>query len=147
MAGPYPGLLDALPSVALKYPIPTDEQLLGSSASNFFLGHHYFQPNNTTPVFNLNTPNAQYGVVALGKLDANNATTRADVNVQNLQLGAKSRDGCQVQQVYRLHSEGGQPPATCKGMPAAFEVQYATNYWFWSDPNGSLRTGAYAAPA
>lgn len=145
LAGPYPGLLDALPAISLKYPIPTEQQILDSEAHEFLLGHHYFTPNATVPFFNLNTVKHQYGMMAMGKLDANDAKSDPATNVMNLQLGAKSRDGCRVQQVYRLNSAGGQPPKTCKSMPKTFSVQYATEYWFWSDPAGQLKTGAYGS--
>jgi hypothetical protein len=142
LAGPFIGLLNELPSIALKYAQPTPEQLRSSSARDFYLGNHYFTPNATTPFFNLNTEDHEYGVVALGRLDGNDAAN-AQRDVANLKLGAKSRRGCQVQEVYRLNSAGGTPPKTCKDMPPKFEVQYATNYWFWSNPAGELRTGAY----
>ena len=151
MAGPYAGLLDALPAIAMKYPIPTPEMILSSTASPFYLGNHYFVGNATvpdkpvTPFFNLNTQDAPYGMVGLALQTSNDAKTDPASNVKNLKLSQKNRDGCRVQEVYRLNSAGGQPPKSCKGMPKTFEVQYATEYWFWSDPAGNMRTGTYSA--
>jgi len=150
MAGPYGGLLDALPAIALKYPFPTAEQIIGSDARDFFLGEHYFEGNATTtapvtPFFNLNTEVAEYGMVGLGLQTKNDAKSDPANNVMNLKLAQKNRDGCRVQEVYRLNSAGGQPPKTCEGLPKTFEVQYATEYWFWSDPKGNIRTGTYGA--
>lgn len=33
--------------------------------------------------------------------------------------------------VYRVNTAGGQPPATCQGMPNVFTVQYAAEYYFY----------------
>lgn len=46
-----------------------------------------------------------------------------------LKLSAKDSTG-NLQEVYRLNTAGGNPPKTCLGMPAAFEVQYAAEYVF-----------------
>lgn len=35
-----------------------------------------------------------------------------------------------LKEVYRINTAGGNPPATCAGMPAAFEIQYAAEYVF-----------------
>lgn len=36
-----------------------------------------------------------------------------------------------VREVYRVNTAGGAAPATCVGQKAAFEVQYAAEYWFF----------------
>jgi len=36
-----------------------------------------------------------------------------------------------LKNVYRLNTASGGPPDTCLGMPPAFSVQYAAEYWFW----------------
>lgn len=33
-----------------------------------------------------------------------------------------------LQEIYRVNTAGGSPPATCVGAEAAFEVQYAAEY-------------------
>jgi hypothetical protein len=35
------------------------------------------------------------------------------------------------QEVYRVETHGGQPPATCAESPASFEVEYSAEYWFF----------------
>jgi hypothetical protein len=42
-----------------------------------------------------------------------------------LKLITKNGSTGGLEEVYRLNTAGGQPPTTCTGMPAAFEVQYA----------------------
>ncbi|KLU91477.1 malate dehydrogenase [Magnaporthiopsis poae ATCC 64411] len=38
----------------------------------------------------------------------------------------------ELQEVYRVRTAGGSAPATCKDMPATFEVQYTAQYWFYA---------------
>lgn len=96
-------------------------------------GHHFFL-NSKTPFFNLNTDAMQLGQAACSK----NATVAAPAgspkgqggvgfgSVAWLQLlvntGAATGN---LMEVYRLNTAGGNPPANCDGMPAAFSVQYA----------------------
>jgi Protein of unknown function (DUF3455) len=42
-----------------------------------------------------------------------------------LKLLAKDGATGGLQEVYRLNTAGGSAPATCSGMPAAFQIQYA----------------------
>ena len=42
-----------------------------------------------------------------------------------LKLITRSGATGNLEEVYRVNTAGGSPPATCAGMPAAFEVQYA----------------------
>lgn len=55
-------------------------------------------------------------------------------NVPWLQLQAEVVTGSEgvVQQVYRLNTAGGSPPPTCAGQQAAFEIQYAAEYWLYA---------------
>lgn len=48
-----------------------------------------------------------------------------------LKLTARSGATGNLEEVYRVNTAGGNPPATCAGMPATFEVQYAAEYWFY----------------
>jgi hypothetical protein len=41
------------------------------------------------------------------------------------QVGDKSGSYGDLQEIYRVNTAGGNPPATCAGMPATFEVEYA----------------------
>jgi hypothetical protein len=131
MAGPYTQLLDVMPRIALQFPVP-DPNSVTSAANLFLSGHHYFT-NLTTPFFNLNAAGHEWGQMGCSKLNSTNAAN-ADTDVVNLKLATKTRDGCTISEVYRLNTAGGQPPKTCSGMSKSFEVQYAAEYWFWSNP-------------
>jgi len=138
IAADSPSLLARLASIALDLPVPTpiDERV---PAYQDMSGHHYFT-DATTAFFNLDTSLHQYGFGAFKK--ANTSAAPADAvlgqggkgngSVAWLKLDAKSRDGQVFQEVYRLKTAGGQPPKACTGMPAAFEVQYAAEYWLYS---------------
>ncbi|RMZ84154.1 hypothetical protein DV738_g556, partial [Chaetothyriales sp. CBS 135597] len=34
-------------------------------------------------------------------------------------------------EVYHVETSGGRPPASCQGQPAVFEIEYASEYWFY----------------
>ncbi|RMD40977.1 hypothetical protein DV735_g4158, partial [Chaetothyriales sp. CBS 134920] len=34
-------------------------------------------------------------------------------------------------EVYQVETSGGRPPASCQGQPAVFEIEYASEYWFY----------------
>lgn len=51
---------------------------------------------------------------------------KGEAAVPWLKLVTKSGATGNIKEVYRVNTAGGSPPATCKGMPVAFEVQYAT---------------------
>lgn len=132
LAAPYPQLLTVMPGIAVKFPVPTSPDT--SSAANVFLsGHHYFL-NTTTPYFDLDTPLHQWGTAACKKNNTSNAPN-ATTDVAWLKLLAKSNEGCTIQEVYRVNTVGGQPPATCEGQNATINVQYAAEYWFWAAPS------------
>ncbi|KAF2431419.1 hypothetical protein EJ08DRAFT_648945 [Tothia fuscella] len=131
LAGPYPGLLSSMSKIALKFPTPNPANIM-TPANMFLSGQHYF-PDLTTPFFDLSTATHNYGSVGCKKLNGTDAPNKA-TDVPWLRLGSKSRDGCTISEVYRLNTAGGQPPATCKGMGKAFQVQYAAEYWFWDNP-------------
>lgn len=40
-------------------------------------------------------------------------------------------DGFVSQEVYRVHTSGGQPPSTCRKEQKEFQVEYAAEYWFY----------------
>jgi len=57
---------------------------------------------------------------------------KGDGAVAWLKLGALNMAGEIFKEVYRVQTAGGNPPASCVGMPAAFEVPYAAQYWLFS---------------
>lgn len=73
------------------------------------------------------------GFAPCGKNASVPAPSGAPLGQNNVGLGAvawlklltKSTATGDLQEVYRINTAGGSPPATCAGMPAAFEVQYA----------------------
>lgn len=136
VAADSPQLLDKLPQVALNLPVPADS---AGPAYTDMTGHHYFL-NPTTPFFNMDTSLHQYGTGAFKKVNSTNAPSGAlpgqygqgDGAVAWLKLDAQDSAGQVLQEVYRVNTAGGQPPATCAGMPASFEVQYAAEYWLFT---------------
>lgn len=141
IAATYPDLLAMIPRVALTFnlsestaytsnlvPASTNARL---APGNYMIsGHHYFL-TTSTPYFNLNTDNWQLGAAPCSK----NATEPAPADAATGQGGEKAVawlklktvNGAtgQLEEVYRVETAGGSPPATCVGMAAAFEVQYS----------------------
>ncbi|TKA66168.1 hypothetical protein B0A55_11476, partial [Friedmanniomyces simplex] len=138
IAADTPDLLAKLPSIALDLPIPSSDDET-SPAYQDMSGHHYFL-DATTPFFNMDTTLHQYGTGQFKKSNGSNAPSDALLGTNNqgfgsvqwLKLDAKDSAGQVLQEVYRLNTAGGQPPKTCQGMPAAFEVQYSSEYWIWA---------------
>lgn len=93
-------------------------------------GHHYF-PTTTTPFFDLDTTNWQLGAAGCSKNASMPAPPDAAVGqggekaVAWLKLMTIAGATGRLQEVYRVETVGGSPPATCAGMSAAFEVQYS----------------------
>jgi hypothetical protein len=93
-------------------------------------GVHYFT-GLTTPFFNLDTASAKLGQAPTAKNASTNAPANApkgqhgEAAVTWLKLLTTAGATGDLQEVYRLETAGGSAPATCAGMPAAFEVQYS----------------------
>jgi hypothetical protein len=137
LAADMPELLSRICPIALDLPIPTSEDA-NSPIYQGMSGHHYFK-DATTPYFDLDTGAHRYGNGAFKKGDSTPAPTTAMMGPYNsgngpvawLRLDAKTSDGQIFKEVYRLNTAGGQPPKTCQGMPEAFEVPYAAEYWLF----------------
>lgn len=145
-----PSLLYDTPAIALQYDIPTATSAL-EAYSVLLSGHHYFT-NGSTPFFNLDTADHNWGVVAAQKeasvsAPSSDSGAAAAVNkkltedgvdgAENgscawLQLAARDEPGLAWKEVYRLNTAGGNAPDTCEGIDGDFEVQYAATYWFWA---------------
>jgi hypothetical protein len=122
-----------LPKVALQFNLTTagEDKIRTMVPGNMAIsGEHYFT-NPTTPFFDLDQ-----GSVPLGKAPcAKNNTSPAPADAPKGQQGEAAvawlklltRVGAtgDLQEVYRVETAGGSAPATCKGMAAAFEVQYS----------------------
>ena len=133
-----PALLDKLPGIALDLPVPTSDDE-SSPIMQDMSGHHYFI-NSTTPFINLDTSLNQYGMGALAKSNTSDPPANAIVGQNNqgdgacswlkLDMVAFAEDDWKA--VYRLNTAGGNAPKVCTGQPAAFEIQYAAEYWIFT---------------
>ncbi|RDL40394.1 Uncharacterized protein BP5553_00373 [Venustampulla echinocandica] len=137
VASTYPDLLSLLPSLALEFNLTSPDQETLTLSDLAVSGHHFFS-NATTPLFDLNTQARQLGLVPCKGGNSTAAPKDAVVGQNNKGFGAvawlrlPTRDGAgNVQEVFRVNTAGGKPPAACVGMPATFEVQYAAEYWFF----------------
>lgn len=144
----YP--LDDGPALSLKFtPDPAAEDstpIFPLGSGSVLSGHHYFS-NATLPTFNLVQGDTNYGIYFTKKLA--NVTAPADAAkgtdgstaVPWLKLSVDSPDAPlviqqvdyrpNVKEVYRVNTAGGNAPKTCAGMPTAFQIQYAAEYWFY----------------
>ena len=125
---------------ALYYPIPSSDDP-NSMINQDLSGHHYFL-DATTPFFNMDTTEHQYGNGAFKKNSTSTAPSTPPPmplprnqtgSVAWLKLTDKSPgDGQVFQEVYRLNTVGGAAPKTCAGQPESFEVEYAAQYWLFT---------------
>ncbi|KAE8451200.1 hypothetical protein EG329_004364 [Mollisiaceae sp. DMI_Dod_QoI] len=132
IASTYPDLLSILPNVALQFNLTSPDQASLSPSNLAISGHHFFS-NATTPDFNLNTAAMNLGFAPCSKNNTVAAPTGAPKGQGGVGNGAVAwlklvtRDGATggLEEIYRVNTAGGNPPATCAGMPATFEVQYS----------------------
>ena len=132
IASTYPDLLAQLPNVALQFNLTSADQATLSPSNLAISGHHYFS-NSTTPTFDLNTASMQLGFAPCSKNNTVPAPAGASVGQGDVGFGAVAwlklvtRVGAtgNLEEIYRVNTAGGNPPATCAGMPATFEVEYA----------------------
>ncbi|RYP59913.1 hypothetical protein DL769_008332 [Monosporascus sp. CRB-8-3] len=146
VASAYPDLLHVLPRLSLRFDLPfttaaiSDEddgaaQRMGP-ADLAVSGAHYFT-DATTPFFDLDTPLAALGEAGCAKEEATPAPANAPKGLDGepavpwLRLSTVEGATGGLREVYRVETAGGSPPESCQGMPAAFEVQYAAEYWFY----------------
>ncbi|KAI0876597.1 hypothetical protein GGS24DRAFT_216361 [Hypoxylon argillaceum] len=141
IAASYPDLLHALPQLALQFDLPavvTADAKMGPT--NLLVSGKHFFMNTTTPFFDLDTTRYQIGEAPCSKLNATAAPADApkgrqgELAVPWLRLAANPGATGRLEEVYRVETAGGSAPATCAGQPAAFEVQYAAEYWFFASP-------------
>lgn len=134
-----PDLLSSIPPIALDLPTPTATDEM-SPIYQDLSGHHYFIDSKTA-YFNLDTDVATYGAGGFSKTDSvdppgdavDGQWGRGYGAVAWLKLQSKeSSDQCVFQEVYRVNTAGGNPPSTCTGQQAEFQVQYSAEYWFYS---------------
>jgi hypothetical protein len=141
-------MLSLVPAAAVTAPKPGNDKKL-FPAQSITSGHHYF--TDAVPTFNLHTKDANYGIsfskkVANVAAPATNpsgesnigpdgskpvAWLKLQVNTPNGDVDVADAVGG-VKEIYRVNTAGGGAPATCDGMDATFEVQYAAEYWFFA---------------
>lgn len=128
VAALYPDVLDRIPGMAVHFDLGGAARLGPSAMPRS--GVHYFA-DGSTPFFDLDTPTLDIGRAPCAKNSTADAPSTAAVGrrgekaVAWLRLTAKEGATDGIREVYRLTTAGGSPPATCKGLPATFEVQYA----------------------
>jgi hypothetical protein len=145
MAAFYPDIFTLIPDIALQFSLPTN--ISGSSpVSNILsfwnaniIGWHYFR-NATFPDFDMDTKNGYFGKVSMTEVAQKNASAYAPAGQAQVSTGAapwvfyeyvNSSTIGNIRYVYRTNTAGGNPPQTCEGMPDAFTIEYAAQYWFW----------------
>lgn len=98
------------------------------------LGHHFFDVNGT-PVFDLGKVGLFRGkknaAIAAPSDSFKGPFNQGSGAVDWLHLCAVEGSEC-LKEAYRVETAGGKPPASCAGQPATIEVEYATEYWFYS---------------
>ncbi|CAK7264072.1 hypothetical protein SEPCBS57363_000885 [Sporothrix epigloea] len=148
IAATYPDVLNLLPRVVLPFNL-TNNDITADETRLFptnlkLSGHHYFE-TATTPFFNLDTFTAHMGRLPCAKNNTQKAPSATAIGSETdnrgqqgepavpwLKLVAKAGATGGLQEAYRLQTMGGSAPSTCAGMPAAFTVQYAAQYWFYA---------------
>ncbi|KAI2471885.1 hypothetical protein F4781DRAFT_428889 [Annulohypoxylon bovei var. microspora] len=142
VASTYPDLFQLLPKLALQFNLTTQEDSLMGPTDLMISGHHFFT-DDTTPFFNLDTNKYNLGEAPCSKANQTSAPDDAPRGQQGekavawLKLNTRTGATGNLQEVYRINTAGGSPPATCQGQAAAFEVQYSAQYWFWEGDSQS----------
>lgn len=143
VAASYPDILGKLSALALQFdlsalPATADESVRMGPSSLLVSGTHFFL-DAKTPYFGLDTGNfGRLGRATFAKKAGTDAPANAPKGLQGekavawLKLVEGGSEAVRIaatgglQEVYRVETAGGSPPATCQGMPATFEIQYAT---------------------
>jgi hypothetical protein len=137
IAALYPDVLERLPGTAIHFSVADVTRLLGARGPLALSGVHYFS-DKTTAFFDLDEGVGTFGKVAAKKEDAVPAPGTAAVGqagekaVPWLYLKTVDPTTDNVKSVYRVSTAGGSAPATCKGQPEAFQIDYAAVYWFYA---------------
>ncbi|KAJ5082678.1 hypothetical protein N7532_011721 [Penicillium argentinense] len=136
IAANHPDLLEMLPGVAYTISLPSKDLARFPPANILLMGHHFFY-DSTTPEFNLDLPNKNFGIVMTkkkGSIDAPSTAKKGKYGaVSWLYLtnttGTVGNYGEVA--VYRVDTASGSPPATCEGQPKNIEIAYSANYYFF----------------
>lgn len=128
LAALHPDVLSRMPAMAVHFKLEDTEKLGPTAMAKS--GLHYFT-DGSTPHFDMDTPKETIAQVDCAKDGSSNAPATAAVGqlgekaVAWLRLATKGGTTGDIKHVYRVDTAGGSPPATCKDMPAKFQVEYA----------------------
>jgi len=100
------------------------------------LGQHYYVPNPVGPGLSpkwdftssgatAGNPNAYVIGVKVGDLPSTNSS-----NIDNLMV--KAVEGELASEVFRVETNGGQPPSQCSAGDPNTTVKYTAQYWFFN---------------
>lgn len=133
-------LLHSLPDTMVKIPsdLIADALSIVSKVTrqDILVGHHYFAPNNTIPVFDFRIKKNQEWMLVGRRTGGVAAISTASMGgmgqyngaVDWLRIDAIPSLSPDYKVAYRIHTAGGKPPATCKGLGKSFTIEYATEY-------------------
>ncbi|KAK4241117.1 protein CASP [Achaetomium macrosporum] len=126
-------LATTLALASMHFQVSQSEATQKLAPSNLAVSGRHFFTGDGTPFFNLDVSAAwKLGEIPCAKNGSMPAPADApkgltgETAVPWLKLNAKQGATGGLQEVYRVQTVGGSAPATCEGMPASFEVQYAT---------------------
>ncbi|KAL4926011.1 DUF3455 domain-containing protein [Aspergillus undulatus] len=131
-------LLHLVPDVLKPVPLSTTDLvsniLSRISGQNLEIGKHYFTAQGV-PFFDLRR---SAGLISGDRWIAAQKEAEAPAGVKPgyglkgdvAWLKLKGVEGG-LKEVYRVHTAGGSPPATCEGMDEVFTVDYTSEYWFY----------------
>ncbi|KAI4666516.1 uncharacterized protein J4E79_002555 [Alternaria viburni] len=103
-------------------------------------GHHFFADveGANTPTFAFDKLSTPFPMTQVAKISNVSAPSYACPGKNGLPavdwLYLQHKTGITqggINTVYRVETAGGNKPATCKGMPATWEVKYAAQYWVY----------------
>lgn len=131
IAATSPLVLNTLPGFALQFNLGPNPA--APNPANLDVSGLHFFTDAGVPFFNLDTTKQQIGTLPCSKAGSAPAPASAikgqgnkgDGAVAWLKLTAVDGATGNLESVYRLNTAGGNPPKTCDGMPATFEVEYA----------------------
>ncbi|KAI1963479.1 hypothetical protein LOZ58_002313 [Ophidiomyces ophidiicola] len=120
----YSQMLDFISDAAVRLPTDMVNYLASRYLNLKVVGNHYFA--GPVPMFDLRKDgHDEYVLVSV----AAKVPAPSSENVDWLLLNRV--DGVGLQSVYRVKTTSGKAPATCKNMPAQFQVKYIAQYWFY----------------
>jgi hypothetical protein len=133
LANKDPSAFDSIQTVAMDALIAAGGNSLGGSfQGNPKVGLHYFQPNpagGLSPIWDFR------GDCAIGNPDAfvlaaKKGNTAAPTGAQDVDwLFLTGSSGALATQIYRTHTQEGQPPTSCTPGSAPITVKYTSKYW------------------